>query len=88
MGLTRDLAQQWGSRRGIQVSAIAPGFFATEMTDQYDDGYVAGRVQRIILGRMGDPAELAATAVWLASDAAGYVTGQTLVVDGGVSISC
>jgi NAD(P)-dependent dehydrogenase (short-subunit alcohol dehydrogenase family) len=86
-GLTRDLAQQWGARKGIRVKAIAPGFFESEMTDQYQSGYLDGVRSRIILGRMGEPAELAATLVWLASDAAGYVTGQTVVVDGGVTIT-
>jgi NAD(P)-dependent dehydrogenase (short-subunit alcohol dehydrogenase family) len=86
-GLTRDLAQQWGSRKGIRVNAIAPGFFKSEMTDQYKPGYVESLTPRILLQRMGDPTELAATLVWLASDAGGYVTGQTIVVDGGVSIT-
>lgn len=86
-GLTRDLAQQWGGRKGIRVNAIAPGFFATEMTDQYLPGYLESLEPRMILGRKGDPDELAATAVWLASPAGGYVTGQTIVVDGGVTIT-
>ncbi|WP_422744969.1 SDR family NAD(P)-dependent oxidoreductase [Mycobacterium sp. WMMD1722] len=86
-GLTRDLAQQWGSRKGIRVNAIAPGFFASEMTDQYKPGYLDSVTSRVVLGRMGDPEELAATLVWLASEAGGYVTGQTIVVDGGVTIT-
>lgn len=87
VGLTRDLAQQWGSRKGIRVNAIAPGFFKSEMTDTYQPGYIESTLHRTVLGRMGDPAELAATLVWLASDAGGYVTGQTVVVDGGVTIT-
>lgn len=86
-GLTRDLAQQWGTRKGIRVNAIAPGFFKSEMTDQYQPGYLEAMTPRLVLGRMGDPEELAATLVWLASDAGGYVTGQTIVVDGGVTIT-
>lgn len=86
-GLTRDLAQQWGTRKGIRVNAIAPGFFKSEMTDQYKPGYLESVVERAALGRTGDPEELAATLVWLVSDAGGYVTGQTIVVDGGVTIT-
>jgi NAD(P)-dependent dehydrogenase (short-subunit alcohol dehydrogenase family) len=86
-GLTRDLAQQWGPRNGIRVNAIAPGFFKSEMTDQYKPGYLDSLSHRLVLGRMGDPAELASTVVWLASAASGYVTGQVIVVDGGVTIT-
>ena len=87
IGLTRDLAQQWGGRKGIRVNAIAPGFFKSEMTDEYKPGYLEAQVERVVLGRTGEPAELAATAVWLASPAGGYVVGQTIVVDGGLTIN-
>jgi NAD(P)-dependent dehydrogenase (short-subunit alcohol dehydrogenase family) len=87
IGLTRDLAQQWGPRKGIRVNALAPGFFQSEMTDEYQPGYLETQLPRVMVGRMGDPAELAATAVWLASPAGGYVTGQTIVVDGGLTIT-
>ena len=87
IGLTRDLAQQWTGRKGIRVTALAPGFFATEMTDQYPKEYLDLMGHRILSGRLGKDEELAAALVFLASDAGGYVTGQTLPVDGGLTIT-
>ena len=87
IGLTRDLAQQWATRKGIRVNALAPGMFTSEMTDSYPDGYVASILQRVPLGRCGDGPELAAAAVFLASDAASYITGALLPVDGGMLIT-
>jgi NAD(P)-dependent dehydrogenase (short-subunit alcohol dehydrogenase family) len=87
IGLTRDLAQQWTGRKGIRVNAIAPGFFKSEMTDQYKEGYLESQLARVPVGRPGDPEEVSATLVFLASEAAAYITGVTLAVDGGLLTS-
>ncbi len=87
LGLTRDLAQQWAGRKGIRVNALAPGFFPSEMTDEYLPGYLEGQLPRVPMGRVGDVEELTAALIFLASDAGGYVNGQTLVVDGGLTIA-
>ncbi len=88
LGLTRDLAQQWSPRRGIRVNAICPGLFASDMTKQYPEGYTDQLIERrSLVRRAGHPDELAATVVFLAGAGAGYITGATLVVDGGMSIT-
>jgi NAD(P)-dependent dehydrogenase (short-subunit alcohol dehydrogenase family) len=84
IGLTRDLAQQWTGRKGIRVNALAPGFFESEMTDQYPDGYLDQMMFRVPMGRKGEGRELVAAALFLASDAASYITGILLPVDGGL----
>ena len=87
IGLTRDLAQQWTGRKGIRVNALAPGFFESEMTEQYPEGYLESQLARVAVGRPGDPEELSAALLLLVSDAGGYITGQTLAVDGGLTIT-
>jgi NAD(P)-dependent dehydrogenase (short-subunit alcohol dehydrogenase family) len=87
LGLTRDLAAQWSGRRSIRVNALAPGFFESEMTDLCRPGYLESLAERTPLGRIGRPEEIASVVVFLLSDAASFMTGSTLVVDGGLSIA-
>lgn len=87
-GLTRDLAQQWTGRRGIRVNCLEPGFFASEMTDQYPASYLETMLKlRVPAGRAGEAEELVCAAVFLASDAGSYVTGAVIPVDGGILIT-
>ena len=86
IGLTRDLANQWTSRKGIRVNALAPGYFASEMTDQYEEDYVQLAVAKTEMKRLGRSEELAAALLLLVSDAGGYMTGQTVTVDGGLLV--
>jgi NAD(P)-dependent dehydrogenase (short-subunit alcohol dehydrogenase family) len=85
LGMTRDLAQQWGTRKGIRVNAIAPGLIPTDMSSEYSDDVTALVTGRTALGRLGRADELARCVVFLLSDASSYVTGATLVVDGGLT---
>ena len=75
---------QWTGRKGIRVNALAPGFFASEMTEQYPDGYLDAMMIRVPAGRAGEAEELVAALLFLASDASSYVTGVVLPVDGGM----
>jgi 3-oxoacyl-[acyl-carrier protein] reductase len=72
--------------RGITVNSVAPGFITTAMTDQLNDDQRAGLLKRVPMGRMGDPQEVAAAVLYLASPEAAYVTGATLHVNGGMAM--
>jgi 3-oxoacyl-[acyl-carrier protein] reductase len=85
IGLTKALAQEVASR-GITVNLIAPGFVTTPMTDALTDAQKAKLAEKIPLGRLGGPGDIAAGAVYLASDEAGWVTGATLHVNGGMAM--
>jgi len=82
-GFTRSLAMEVASR-GITVNAVAPGFIETDMTDALSEEQSAVMLERIPLGRMGSVNEIAATVSFLCSQHAGYITGQTLQVNGGL----
>src|SRR5215469_6066327 len=84
-GMTKSLAAEVASRN-ITVNCVAPGFIATAMTDVLDDSQKSALLHRIPAGRMGTPADVAAAVVYLASEEAAYVTGQTLHVNGGMAM--
>lgn len=82
-GFTRSLAMEVASR-GVTVNAVAPGFIVTDMTEALSEDQTAAMLERIPLGRMGQATEVAAAVSFLCSEPAGYVTGQTLQVNGGL----
>ncbi|MCW3473135.1 3-oxoacyl-[acyl-carrier-protein] reductase [Limobrevibacterium gyesilva] len=84
-GMTKALAQEVGSR-GVTVNMVAPGFIETPMTDALSDAQKAKLSEAIPLGRMGKPEDVAAAVAYLASDEAGWVTGATLHVNGGMAM--
>jgi 3-oxoacyl-[acyl-carrier protein] reductase len=84
-GMTKALAQEVGSR-GVTVNVVAPGFIETPMTDVLSAEQKAKLSERIPLGRLGQPADIAAAVVYLASAEAGWVTGATLHVNGGMAM--
>jgi gluconate 5-dehydrogenase len=86
ISLTRDLAAKWAPQ-GIGVNAIAPGWFRTDMSDQVLERDVDSFLERIPAGRFGSNRDLKGAAIFLASSASDYVVGQTIVVDGGQSIT-
>ena len=85
IGLTRELAASWG-RKGLRVNAIAPGFFHSRLADAVIDIYERSIQENNPIPRIGSEGELKGAAVFLASDASSYMTGQTLVVDGGMTV--
>jgi 3-oxoacyl-[acyl-carrier protein] reductase len=84
-GMTKALAVEVATR-GITVNCVAPGFIETAMTDGLSDDLKQGLMARIPTGRFGEPEDVAGCVAFLASDEAGYITGQTLHVNGGMAM--
>lgn len=82
--LVRTLAKSWG-RYGIRVNAISPGVVETAMTSEYSEDAMSGAAARAALGRVSQPEEQAAAAIWLLSDEAGFVTGENMNINGGAA---
>ena len=82
IGITQSIAKEVGSR-GITVNCIAPGWIDTEMTEELPENSKKDLLDRIPISKIGKPEDIAYTAVFLASDEASYITGQTITVDGG-----
>jgi 3-oxoacyl-[acyl-carrier protein] reductase len=85
IGLTLSAAKELGSR-GITVNAVAPGFIDTDMTKALTEKQIEDSLERVLLGRAGTPEEVAALVTFLASEAAGYITGQVIGIDGGLLV--
>ncbi len=85
IGMSKSVAQEVASR-GVTVNCVAPGFIETPMTDALNDDQKQGIMQKIPAGRLGAGGDIAAACLYLASDEAGYVTGQTLHVNGGMAM--
>jgi 3-oxoacyl-[acyl-carrier protein] reductase len=85
VGLTKSAAREYASR-GILINCVAPGFIETDMTAALPEEARNVLLEDIALGRLGRPDDIAAAVLFLASDLAGYITGQVLVVDGGMVI--
>jgi len=85
IGFTKSVAREVGTR-GITVNAVAPGFIETDMTEALGEEITRAAAERVALGRLGQPEEVAAAVGYLASDEAAYVTGHTLVIDGGIAL--
>jgi len=85
IALTKTLARELGSRN-ITVNAVAPGFIATEMSAKLGPELIEGIKQRTPLGRLGDPQDVADAVLFLCSEAASFITGQVLTVDGGLTV--
>lgn len=86
LGLTKSLAKELASRN-VQVNAICPGYITTDMTSAHGDKLIENVLKQIPMERLGDPLEIARMAVFLATDASNYITGQTFAVDGGMTMS-
>jgi 3-oxoacyl-[acyl-carrier protein] reductase len=85
IGMMKTVGAEY-AKRNVTANCIAPGFIATPMTDKLNEKQREGILVRVPAGRLGTPADIAAAAVYLASNEAGYVTGQTIHINGGMAM--
>jgi 3-oxoacyl-[acyl-carrier protein] reductase len=85
IGFTKSIAKEVGGR-GITVNVVAPGFIETDMTAELGEAALEAAISATAVGRLGQPEDVAAAVAYLAGENAGFVTGQVIVVDGGLTI--